>query len=309
MSRIHDALKKAALSRNDLENASGVSGVEELISANELPAAGETKTGSVPKVQQVSRNGAGRFEELLEKCVKAQWKNDPRMSVFDGSEDHGTGAERFRTLRSRLYQISSVKELRRIVITSSVPAEGKTFVAANLARSITRQPDRRVLLIDADLRASRLHLALGATRTPGLADYLRGDAEECAVIQKGPEENLFFIPAGREVPNPSELLLNERLKKLLDWVTPCFDLIILDTPPALPVHDASIIADKCDGVLFVVLAGSTEHEVVGKAISEFQEKNLLGVVLNGVPTREGYGDYYYGYSYGKAPTHTASAKR
>lgn len=295
MSRIHDALKKAALARSSSESPSGIPGVEELITGAELSEARDAGPGAALRERQMSRNGAGRFDELLEKCVKAKWVINPQMSVFDGPEDHGIGAERFRTLRSRLYQISAVNELRRIVITSSVPSEGKTFVAANLAQSITQQPDRRVLLIDADLRASRLHLALGTTRNPGLADYLTGDADECAVIQKGPQSNLFFVAAGREVPNPSELLLNERLSKLLDWATPCFDLIILDSPPALPVHDASIIADKCDGVLFVVLAGSTEHEVAEKAVADFREKNVLGV-LNQVDSHSGYGDYYYGYS-------------
>src|SRR5207253_8539272 len=114
----------------------------------------------------------------------------------------------------------------------SVPAEGKTFVAANLAQSIVRQPDRRVLLIDADLRASSLHLALGAPSTPGLTDYLRGEADEFAIIQSGPDKNLCFIPGGNEVSNPSELLLGERMRHLLDVVTPMFDFVILDSPPA-----------------------------------------------------------------------------
>ena len=103
--------------------------------------------------------------------------------------------------------------LRRVAVTSSVPAEGKTFVAANLAQSIVRQPDRKVLLIDADLRASRLHHMLGAPRTPGLADYLRGEADEFKVVQKGSDAHLCFIPAGNEVSNPSELLLNDRMQR------------------------------------------------------------------------------------------------
>src|SRR5260370_13603920 len=118
----------------------------------------------------------------------------PRMSVFGGTDSKKIGAEPFRTLRSRLSQIAGTHVLKRIVITSSVPAEGKTFVAANLAQSIIRQPDRRVLLIDADLRASRLHLALGAPSTPGLTDYLPGDVDEYPIIQRSPDEKLCFIP-------------------------------------------------------------------------------------------------------------------
>jgi len=239
-----------------------------------------------------------RYEDLIKKCAKPKWKIDPRMSVFEGSDDTQLGAERFRTLRSRLYQIAGSRPLRRIVVTSSLPAEGKTFVAANLAQSIMRQPDRKVLLIDADLRASRLHQVLGAPRTPGLSDYLRSEADEFQIVQKGTDSNLCLIAGGGEVTNPSELLMNERLSKLLELMTPLFDWIIIDTPPALPVHDASMMADLCDGVLFVVRAGLTDHEMAAKATAEFQDRNLLGVVLNRVESGVGYGGYYYGYSSG-----------
>jgi capsular exopolysaccharide synthesis family protein len=211
--------------------------------------------------------------------------------------DHGRiCGERFRTLRSRLYQIAGTRPLKRVLVTSSVPAEGKTTVAANLAHSITRQPDRRVLLIDADLRASRLHHFFGAPSGPGLTDYLRGEADEYAVIQNAIGGNLCFIPAGNEVSNPSELLLGDRMKQLLDLVTPVFDWIILDSPPALAVHDASSLADLCDGVLFVVKAGETDYQLAEKATSEFLKKNLLGVVLNRVDKDASYGGYYTGYA-------------
>jgi capsular exopolysaccharide synthesis family protein len=218
------------------------------------------------------------------------------MSVFEGVDGKKVGAEPFRTLRSRLYQVAGMRKLKRILVTSSVPAEGKTFVAANLAQSIIRQPERRVLLIDADLRASRLHLALGAPATPGLTDYLRGEADERAIIQRGAEENLCFIPGGSEVPNPGELLLGEKMIRLLDMVTPAFDFVILDSPPATLVHDPSLLADLCDGVLFVVRAGETNFELAERAVAEFREKNLLGVVLNGVEEQEAYGQYYSHYS-------------
>jgi capsular exopolysaccharide synthesis family protein len=218
------------------------------------------------------------------------------MNVFLKTDEGRIGRERFRTLRSRLYQIAATRPLKRVLVTSSVPAEGKTTVAANLAHSIMCQPDRRVLLIDADLRSSRMHQLLGAPSAPGLTDYLRGETDEYAVIQNGLEGNLCFIPGGSEVPNPSELLLGDRMKKLLDLVTPVFDWIILDSPPVLAVHDASSLADLCDGLLFVVKAGETDHRLVEKASSEFLKKNLLGVVLNGVDKHASYGDYYSGYA-------------
>jgi len=188
-----------------------------------------------------------------------------------------------------------VQPLKRILITSSTPAEGKTFVAANLAQSFIRQENRRVLLIDSDLRASRLHLHVGAPDTPGLSDYLRGDADEYQVTQVEQDGNLCLIPGGSEVSNPSELLHSDRMRQLLERMSQIFDWIILDSPPALAVHDASILADMCDGVLFVVRAGSTDFELATKASSEFREKNLLGVVLNRVDKGDSYGGYYYGY--------------
>ena len=169
-----------------------------------------------------------------------------------------------------------------MLVTSSLPGEGKTFVTSNLAQAIVRQPDRRVLLIDADLRCPRLHVPLGAPTSPGLTDYLRGEADEAAVIQYGQEENLCLIAGGNLVKNPSELLSNGMLKKLLDRVSPVFDWVLLDSPPCLPVADPTILADHCDGVLLVVQAGKTAAEIAQKSCQELQGKNIVGVVLNAV---------------------------
>jgi len=300
MSRIHEALKKAAQERS-AQLAAGTA--PSFLEVADVPRTAvplrELAEPTSPERSPAKGASFLRYEDLIKGCVAPKWKTDARMSVFEGGDDGHVGAERFRTLRSRLYQIGGTRPLRRVIVTSSLPAEGKTFVAANLAQSIVRQPDRKVLLIDADLRASRLHELLGAPRSPGLSDYLRGVADEFQVVQKGSESNLCFIPAGSEAPNPSELLLNDRMKQLLELMTPIFDWIIIDTPPALPVHDASMMADLCDGVLFVVRAGSTDHELATKAAAGFQDKNLLGVVLNRVDGDAGYGGYYYSYPSGE----------
>ncbi len=294
MSRIHDALKKAAeekTSRGAVGSAQDFLDVE-----GDLPRLAElsdTAQQTAPSdVRRLETQHQLLFKELIKRCSHPSWKPDPRMSIFNDTDKEKSGAESFRTLRSRLHQIASTRPLKRILVTSSVPAEGKTFVAANLASSIIRQPDRRVLLIDADLRASRLHLAFGAPRKPGLTEYLRGEADEYSVIQSGPDENLCLIPGGGEVANPSELLMSERMKRLLDLATPVFDYVILDSPPAIPVHDPSLLADFCDGTLFVVRAGISEFEVVSRAAAEFEGKNLIGVVLNGVGPEAMYGQYY-----------------
>lgn len=298
MSRIHEALKKAAEERNAKPGNGSVSelvelsGQEAFVEASAAPVT--TAVARVPARSKIDPRSAS-FEEFMGRCTSATWNIKPSASVFSAHMEHRIGAEKFRTLRSRLYQIASAQPLKKILITSSTPAEGKTFVAANLAQSFIRQAGRRVLLIDSDLRASRLHLHLGAHGKPGLSEYLSGECDEFQVTQVGPDKNLCLIPGGNEVPNPSELLHSDRMRQLLDRMATIFDWIILDSPPALAVHDASILADMCDGVLFVVRAGSTEFELAEKASMEFRDKNLLGVVLNRVEKGDAYGDYYYGY--------------
>ena len=167
-----------------------------------------------------------RFEDLCQRCAHPHWHPDLNVNIFHNPALSVHAAEQFRTLRSRLYQLRGSQQLRTLLIASSMPAEGKTFVTNNLAQAIVRQPDRRCLIIDADLRCSRLHVPLGAPPSPGLTEYLMGEADEMAVIQHGAEGNLCFIPGGKEVSNPSELLLNGRLKTLLERVTPVFDWVI-----------------------------------------------------------------------------------
>jgi capsular exopolysaccharide synthesis family protein len=298
MSRIHEALKKAAQERTERGVGNSTEDLVELIGVESAPAPPslkQTREQNSSLRPEVSAP-LGEFDRLVAKCRKVEWHTEARYSVFADEKLNRAGAEKFRTLRSRLYQIAAARPLKRILLTSTLPEEGKTFVAMNLAQSIIRQTDRKVLLIDADLRASRLHIALGAPSGPGLSDYLRGDLDETGVIQVGQEGNLCFIPGGSQISNPSELLHSERMTALLGKLAPAFDWIIVDSPPAIAVHDASILADMCDGILFVVRSGSTDFEIAQKAAAEFQEKNLLGVVLNRVDKSETYGDYYYGYS-------------
>ncbi|HVS88301.1 MAG TPA: CpsD/CapB family tyrosine-protein kinase [Candidatus Acidoferrum sp.] len=297
MSRIHEALKIAAQERS-MQLAAGLEAcVAEVTGEIRRPITGEpdvARPAGPPQVIADSNQGVPlRYEELVKRCAHPEWRLDPLNSVFQNSKTGQGGSERFRTLRSRLYQIAGTRRLRRLLVTSGVAGEGKTFVASNLAQSIVQQPELRVLLLDADLRASRLHMTLGAPSRPGLTDYLRGEADEYAVIQKGMEENLCLIPGGSQASNPSELLLSERMKHLLNLLTPIFDWIIIDTPPTLPVHDASVLADLVDGVLLVLRAGSTDVDVAERTVAEFRGKNLLGVVLNQVEKNDSYGDRYY----------------
>jgi protein-tyrosine kinase len=298
MSRIHDALRRAEQER---ATKAASTDIVEVGPGPNAPASSlldlPDPSHTVPRVPPSKTERPLTFDVVAAKCAHPQWDIDPLMTVFGAGEDGSEGAERFRTLRSRLHQISATHSLRRVLVSSSVPAEGKSFIASNLAQSIAYQQESRVLLIDADLRASRLHLALGAPKSPGLTNCLRGETDAFSVIQIAAQKNFAFVPAGDLVSDPSELILGGQMKKFLDRVTPAFDWVILDSPPALAVHDASLLADLCDGVLFVIKAGGADFESAIKASSEFQSKNLLGVVLNQVEPADMYTSYSY-YQYG-----------
>jgi len=304
MSRIHEALKKAEQERaaaQPVDNSTSLpSTATEVIpraheGSDNAPSIFKHSTAVVPQPGNLRR-----FEDLCQQCLHPHWHPDPNVNIFSNPALSANAAEQFRTLRSRLYQLRGSQQLRTLLIASSIPAEGKTFVTNNLAQAIVRQPDRRCLIIDADLRCSRLHVPLGAPPSPGLTDYLLGEADEVSVIQHGQDGNLCFIPGGKEVANPSELLLNGRLRTLLERVTPIFDWVILDSPPLLPVADASLLADHVDGVILVVRAASTPTLTAERACQELQGRNVVGVVLNAVEQSQGYGAYYHaGYGYGQ----------
>jgi protein-tyrosine kinase len=292
VSRIHEALKRAEQDRAAAQGVHAESGETAEVAGVPAAIAAVPSHSPAPTTSSLSRLTE---ETLMVRCVRRNWSPDVNTMLFYKSEQ-GPGREEFRTLRSRLCQMREKQPLKTVLVTSSLPKEGKSFVAANLAQAMVRQQGRRVLLIDADLRAARLHLALGTGLTPGLSEYLQGEADEFGVMQRGAMESLFFVPAGRSSSNPAELIANGRLKVLLSRVESLFDWIIIDSPPAVPVSDAGLIANHCDGVLMVVRSSATPSDLARKARAEFDDKLLLGVVLNGMKRgRSEYSQYYGAY--------------
>src|SRR5262249_46652539 len=233
-----------------------------------------------------------RFEDVWTQCANPGWSLNLDRNVFSDPTAPPAVREQFHTLRSRLYQIRDKQPLRTVLVTSSLPGEGKTFVANNLAHALARQQDCRVLLIDADLRRPDLHVGLGAPSSPGLAEYLKGEASEMNVIQRGLPQNLCFIAGGSKAESPAELIANGRLRSLLEMIAPVFDWVIVDSPPTLPVSDAMTLAELCDGVLTVVRAAQTGFDSAQKSCQQLREKNLLGVALNGSEEPSALGSYY-----------------
>jgi capsular exopolysaccharide synthesis family protein len=304
MSRIHEALKKAEQERAATQGSAlptqpdytqpadlGMTAMEEspVAVAAGVPSGGVPLTSAMP-----SFTSPFSLDALLARCPQLQWKPDEKTMLFFNGDDTARGTEEFRTLRSRLYHAREKAPLKKILVTSALPKEGKSFTASNLAQVIVKQHGRRVLLIDADLRGPRLHIMLGTTSSPGLSEYLQGTSDEFSIMQRGPMENLFLIPSGQQISDPSELVANGRLKLLMQRVESLFDWIIVDSPPAVPVSDASVLAKACDGVLMVVRSNSTPVDMARRAREEFSEQMLVGFVLNGTDFESStYSRYYY----------------
>ncbi len=250
---------------------------------------------SSDEVFLASTGEAFTFEMLVARCPPLTTVHDsPEVPYRNPAYGDPVVNETFRTLRSRLYLVRDQQPLKIILIGSAEPGEGKSFVAANLARALVRHAGRRALLLDVDLRNPGLYRTIGSPSSPGLSEYLRGEVDELSIIRKTPLTNLFFVPPGEVVPNAAELLENGKLRLLVHGIAPLFDWIILDSPPVIPVLDASMMAEWCDGVILVVRSGKTRRDCAQKACEEFKDRNLLGVVLNRVPRRSLYGSYYYG---------------
>jgi len=312
MSRIHEALKKA-----ELERASRPRAPMDLKTAADSeisPPPAEATSGAVelglPMTGMGLDEGSDQLtlENIQTQVKRLKWHPDLKTMLFFGQEAYAFGTEEFRTLRSHLYGFRDLEPLRTILITSAAPGEGKSFIAANLAQILVQQPGQRVLLIDGDLRWSRLHLVLGTPASPGLTEYLGGEVNELSVIQRGPLDNLFFIPGGRHAPNPAEIIANGRLKELLHRLSPLFDWVIVDSPPAMAVSDPLVMAEACDSVLLVVGAGMQPFEALQKTRQQFSGKRLLGVVLNRAEHRASYSYKYYEYYGGAEKGRDAKSK-
>jgi capsular exopolysaccharide synthesis family protein len=279
MSRIHDALKRAEQERAGFEGQQVVSRAAGEGAAAELaPVAKNTLSALTPTMPMPAP--ALTLDALLTRCRQSDWRPDLKTMLFFNTEEQVRGTEPFRALCSQLYEMREKRPLKKVLVTSSSPKEGKSFVAANLAQALVKQRGCRALLIDADLQSARLHLALGTAATPGLTEYLLGESDEFSVLQRGAMENLFFIPSGRTVASPAELVENGRLQILLHRMGPLFDWIILDSSTAVAAGDAGPVADFCDGILLVVRSDGDPSEVAGKARQKFKGQRLVGVVLN-----------------------------
>lgn len=208
-------------------------------------------------------------------------------------------SEAFRALRTRIhFSRPDISSLKTILVTSPAPREGKTTVALNLAGSFA-QTNKKTLLVDCDLRKPRVHHLFGKGKTPGLIDYLFGNAKLNDIINNSEMGNLDFITSGTIPPNPAEILASQQLEDLLSEIKKRYDIIIIDSPPVVAVTDSEILARKVDGTLLVVSSELTETDMLKRAVELLKHDNasLIGTVLNNFSYKAGYASYYKYYYY------------
>ncbi len=220
--------------------------------------------------------------------IKLIVQNDPKSPI----------SESYRAIRTNLQFAGAGKQMKYIAFTSSVPGEGKSTTISNIALTMA-QDGKKVLLIDNDLRKPRQHKIWGLLNK-GLTNMIAMGAPFDEVVQKDVFPNLDVLTSGPIPPNPSELLGSSKMNTILKEIGEPYDYVLLDLPPILAVTDAAIVGNMADGVVLVVRSGLTvpEEAKESKKRLEAGHANILGVVLNGVPTEKkgyGYGYYYYDY--------------
>lgn len=205
-------------------------------------------------------------------------------------------SESLRVMRTNLQFMDVDHPPRRIVVTSALPGEGKSTVAANLAATLAAN-GARVVLVDGDLRRPTVARTMGLTHGAGLTDVLAGRADLSDVLQRAPGmPGLVVLGAGTTPPNPSELLGSDRMRTLLDQLAE-HATVIIDAPPLLPITDGAILTHQTDGAILVIAAGSSTYDNLAKAMDAIQKVHgrVLGVVLNRVPLSSSGASYGYGY--------------
>jgi len=208
--------------------------------------------------------------------------------------------EQFRLLRSAVKNLSDTPgQVKRIVFTSSIEGEGKSFIATNLANLITRN-NKKVALLELDLHQPSICEMLGLERGVGITDYLMGKVSESEILLQTPfNPDLYFVQAGHLEEDASELLLNGKIEVFLDYLSTKVDTLIIDMPPINPITDLYVIAPLCDYTLYVIRHGKVRKNNIKmlKENMEFHNIKNVALIFNGIKKR-GIGQYSYGYGYG-----------
>lgn len=333
MSRIEDALKRARAAAGQTPTPSPVPPVEpagapqaEAFKAPWEFQKSEFEAPAGPEAAEAARSNAPVDEDrALSTAVSPHTHHDARahrrpagpgqLALFKGfdpkiveklvttSSAPAASVEQYRRLAGLLHHAQVERNIKLVMVTSSVASEGKTLTATNLALTLSESYRREVLLIDADLRRPTLHEVFQVPNTSGLGDGLKAETEEkLSVIRISP--HLSLLTAGRPDPDPMSSLTSDRMRRVLEEAAARFDWVVIDTPPIGLLPDANLLAAMVDVALLIVHAGKTPYTLVQRAIDALNREKIMGVVLNRVPEEHTLGGYrYYRYysSYGKRP--------
>lgn len=216
-------------------------------------------------------------------------------TVIDPLTDVG---EQYRMLRAKLAQMQKQRGIKTLLVTSTLPSEGKTFTACCLASIFAQEPGKRVLLMDADLRRPHAARDLGvpdSANMSGLTQVLRGEIASQDVMISSNSLNFYLVPAGTVPTDPAELLSSPLLEQTISPLKEGFNWIVIDSPPILALADASLLAPLCDAVLLVVRTDKTPVKLIKEAVARLGADNICGIIMNRGRHREKSNYYYYRY--------------
>jgi capsular exopolysaccharide synthesis family protein len=216
----------------------------------------------------------------------------PSSRLVYFTEPDGLAAEKFRFLGLRLRQLQQKRPLKKVLITSTVPKEGKSVVAANLACTLARRQQQKTLLVDGDLRKPQLAQQFGLGKVPGLSDWLQQPLGPVTNVYCLESAGLWILPAGSTPKNPLELLQTSALSVLMEQLAARFDWIVIDSLPVLPLADTSVWLRLVDGVLLVARRGTSEKKQLKKGLEALDQSKLLATLIN-CSTDVAHGYYYY----------------
>lgn len=301
MSHIFEALQRAEQERSGETSQQPPESVVELLqtadllqTAESISVAASVETLEIPEESFVTRPGL-EAEGVTRGFISAKMLTpapNEKSRLVCLTDQGSLGAEKFRVLGLRLRQLRERRKLKRIVVTSTIPSEGKSLIAANLALNQARSKVLKTVLIDGDLRRPTLTTLFGFHRSlPGLCECLREERRLKDVVYKLKDTGLWFLPAGLTPENPIELMQSGHLKELLEELEAFFDWIIIDTPPILPLADSPLWTKFSDGTLMVVREGVSEKRALERAVEMMDSSTLLGLIVNGCSRNEL--KYYY----------------
>jgi capsular exopolysaccharide synthesis family protein len=216
----------------------------------------------------------------------------PQSRMVCLTDRENPSAEAIRLLGVRLRDLRQMRPLKKVLITSTIPQEGKSMIAANLACALAHGSDAKILLVEGDLRRPSLLQIFGIKKQAGIYEWLREDTSAIRNIYHLNDAGIWILPAGDAVSNPIELLQSERLPVLMNRLAALFDWIIIDSPPVLPLADTSVWMRLADGVLLVTRQGTTEKQQLKSGLEALESHKLIGAIVNG-SRASAYSGYYY----------------